>query len=330
MANQYLDMAGLQTLVGQIKAEDTKALTAAKEYSDEKVGSLIKGETTYDDMRSYVDAQVSAVESGATEETTYSTTVTKQVGGLNVGDDISNKSLKEVLDLILSPYVATSSVSVQPYNNDNFSGTTFGGQLGQGYDIKSVKVSWSKGSTQVTKVEVFKDSVADANKLGEATVSSGTSVSINTTDIEVASAENITTTTKIVAKVYDKNGEKGYTGERTVGSYHTPYWYGLKDITAGADLEDYVNGLTADDIKALTKVSSNYPAGKITFGNTSGKACILATVSTVNEAKDPNGFPNFSGFKSKDIEITDGYMKKTYHIYVADPGAQTGWYYTFS
>lgn len=242
-----------------------------------------------------------------TDESPNGATVT--VGGIKKGDKVSAKTYRELIDLLLHPYVAPSGIGLRL----NINGGTF--EKGTTQQVTSGTVNWALGSQKVDKAEILVSSVVK----GTGTPSGATATSVAVT---LDSPMDIKDNTAFTARVTDAT--KAYTGGNVSFSFVYPYYHGVMDKRE----------VESADVVALTKVVQ--AKGNKTFTYTSAnKYMVIAYPSSYGALKsilDPNKFENVNGFELKKVQVTglDG-TSQEYNVYVAnDRSNVSGYNMTFN
>ena len=237
-------------------------------------------------------------------------TTVNALGGIAAGTSLDNKSVLEILDMLLFPYVKQTVSSV--------SGTPNGGTFEKGntQTITQVKGTVTKKSKPITKVEILQGSTVLATKEGDEVKNGGTftftglSVSVPSTNVQ------------LTFRATDENGSV-VTGTTGAFTFVYPYYYGICDAGAIVN-EALVEGLTKDikskGEKAYT-YSPNNQCAVIAYPKAHG---------VLKSALDPNAFENISAFTRHEINITglDG-TTQAYYVYVSGAFTGSGFKYTF-
>ena len=242
-----------------------------------------------------------------TDESPNGATVT--VGGIKKGDKVSAKTYRELIDLLLHPYVAPSGIGLSL----NINGGTF--EKGTTQKVSSGTVRWTLGSQKINKAEILVSNVAK----GSAVPSSASATS---TAITLDNAMDIKDNTSFTARVTDTTSS--YNGGNVSFNFVYPYYHGVMDKRE----------VESADVVALTKVVQT--KGNKTFAYTStNKYMVIAYPSSYGVLKsilDPNKFENVNGFELKKVQVTglDGTAQE-YNVYVAnDRSNVSGYNMTFN
>lgn len=237
-------------------------------------------------------------------------TTVNALGGIGAGTSLDGKTVTEILDMLLFPYVkqTVSGVSGTP------NGGTF--EMGNNQTITQVKGTVTKKSKPITKVEVLQGSNVLATKEGEEVKNGGTftfsglSVPVNSVNVQ------------LTFRATDENGSKA---EGSTGSFSFvyPYYYGICEAGASID-EALVEGLTKDVSARGNKAYSYSPNNQcavIAFPKSHG---------VLKSALDPNAFENISAFTRHEVSVTglDG-KAVAYYVYVSGAFTGSGFKYTF-
>lgn len=237
---------------------------------------------------------------------------TRTVGGINVNTDISNWTVKEILLEIIAAYQPTTNVRVLSVTDTD---GVF--EVGDKKNITSVTVGWNKGSQQVTKAEVLRD----GSPIGEAVVSSGTSVAVSTTTAEIGGAAG---TVSITTRVTDNAAKPTISGSGKTWTFVYPFYYG---VAANAD------AVTGEAVAGMTKVVQT--KGSKTFAyNANNQVCVIAYPSSygnLRQIKDPNNFDVTGTFARKEVQVTgrDG-TAQNYAVYTNAASTLNGFKFTFN
>jgi hypothetical protein len=237
-------------------------------------------------------------------------TTVNALGGIGAGVSLDGKSVTEILDMLLFPYVKQTISNVKATPN----GGTF--EAGNNQVITAVQATVTKKSKKITKVELLQGSTVLAVKEGDEVANGGTftfsglNVAVNSVNVQLK------------VKAYDETGAsvEGSTGAFT---FVYPYYYGICDAGATID-EALVEGLSKE-------VSSK---GNKTYSYTTNNQCAVIAYpkahGVLKSALDPNAFENISAFTRHDVSVT-GLDGKTvaYYVYVSGAFTGSGFKYTF-
>ena len=237
-------------------------------------------------------------------------TTVNALGGIPANQSLDGMSVKEILDMLLFPYVKQTVGSV--------SGTPNGGtfEMGNNQVITQVKGTVTKKSKPITKVEVLQGTTVLATKEGDEVKNGGTftfsglSVAVNSTNVQLK---------------FRATDETGATAEANTGAFTFvyPYYYGICEAGAVVD-EALVEGLTKDVASKGNKAYSYSPNNQcavIAFPKSHG---------VLKSALDPNAFENIGAFTRHEVNVV-GLDGKTvaYYVYVSGAFTGSGFKYTF-
>lgn len=243
------------------------------------------------------------------EAVTYTDTspngATVAVGGFKKGDKPQNMTFKEFADQLLHPYVATSGVglSLSPTNGGTF-------EMGTTQTVTGATVRWTAGSQQVTKAEVL----VGGSPVGEADVSSGTSVSVTVSD-------SITVNKTFTARATDPT--KAYTGGNVTFTFVYPFYWGV--VASGSPVDSAaIVGLT----KSVTN-KGNKTVSYTTSGVQQAVFAFPASYGNLTSIMDQNNFENIDTFTKSTVQVTGlDSTPQQYNVYVSNVNVQ-GFSYTF-
>jgi hypothetical protein len=237
-------------------------------------------------------------------------TTVNALGGIPANTSLDGKSVTEILDMLLFPYVKQTISNVKGTPN----GGTF--ECGNNQTITAVQATVTKKSKKITKVELLQGSTVLAVKEGDEVANGGTftfsglSVAVNSVNVQLK------------VKAYDETGAsvEGSTGAFT---FVYPYYYGVCEAGASVD-EALVEGLTKD-------VSSK---GQKAYSYTTSNQCAVIAFpkshGVLKSALDPNAFENIAAFTRHEVSVTglDG-KAVAYYVYVSGAFTGSGFKYTF-
>ena len=237
-------------------------------------------------------------------------TTVNPLGGIPAGASLDGKSVTEILDMLLFPYVKQSISNVKGTPN----GGTF--EHGNNQVITQVQATVTKKSKKITKVELLQGSNVLATKEGDEVANGGTftfsglSVAVNSVNVQLK------------VKAYDETGAsvEGSTGGFT---FVNPYYHGT--CAAGAEINEAL-------VEGLTKDVSN--KGQKAYSYTTNNQCAVIaypkTHGTLKSALDPNAFENIASFTKHEVSVTglDG-KAVNYYVYVSGAFTGSGFKYTF-
>lgn len=174
MAEKYLTYTGLKTYDEQIKNWTLKQIDGIEAagtipgylyeghfYEDTQYTTEIEGKANFlyvdlgDNNKLYIyeNDEFVAVSDSGSEVSIGETTIA--CGGIAKGTDLTGKSLQEILEMMISPYVAPSNVNIA-FTKTKDGSTPYNGAFEHGETcyIPSVTVSWTAGSQNVEKVNL--------------------------------------------------------------------------------------------------------------------------------------------------------------------------------
>ena len=237
-------------------------------------------------------------------------TTVNSLGGISAGVSLDGKSVTEILDMLLFPYVkqTVSSVSGTP------NGGTF--ECGNNQVITQVKGTVTKKSKPITKVEVLQGSTVLATKEGDEVKNGGTftfsglSVAVDSVNVQLK---------------FRATDTEGQTAEASTGAFTFvyPYYYGVCEAGAVID-EALVEGLTKD-VKNKGEKAYSY-----TTNNQCAVIAFPKAHGVLKSALDPNAFENIGAFTRHEVSVTglDG-KAVAYYVYVSGAFTGSGFKYTF-
>lgn len=291
-------------------AKLAKALDERAKAGDAANAEAIAQEVT--DRKAAISQEVTdrnaAIEEAAIFENGITTV--NALGGIPANTSLDGKSVTEILDMLLFPYVKQTISNVK--------GTPNGGtyEHGNNQTITAVQATVTKKSKPITKVEVFQGSTSLAVKEGDEVKNGGTftfsglSVPVNSTNVQ------------LTVKATDENGSvvSGNTGTFT---FVYPYYYGICEAGATVD-EALVEGLTKD-ISGKAQKAYSY-----TINNQCAVIAYPKSHGALKSALDPNAFENISAFTRYEVSVTglDG-KAVAYYVYVSGAFTGSGFKYTF-
>ena len=237
-------------------------------------------------------------------DTTYtnSTPIPTAIGGIAKGTTFDNKTVQEVLDMLLYPYVAFSfTVSTEPAAGVYEKGTSI--------TLSKVNVNITKGSADVTKIYI-----KDSDNTTHAMVTSNIAQSGNNA---ITVRKVITKNTVVTVELTDSESNT----ESTTLSYSfvDPYYYGV--IADGVDI-------TASVITGLTKDVKAKGNKAYTFNMSNQKALLAYPKSygLLTLIKDANNFDVTNTFNVHAVSVNS----VDYYVYVLSNTATSNMKFTFN
>ena len=287
------------------KALDDRAKAAV---AAEKLRAEAKEAEIAEDLAQEVEDREAAIDEAVTFENGITTV--NALGGIPANTSLDGKSVTEILDMLLFPYVKQTISNVKGTPN----GGTF--EHGNNQTITAVQATVTKKSKKITKVELLQGSAVLATKEGDNVANGGTftfsglNVAVNSVNVQ------------LTVRAYDETGEavEGKTGGFT---FVYPYYYGVCEAGAAVD-EALVEGLTKD-------VSGK---GQKAYSYTTNNQCAVIAFpkshGALKSALDPNAFENIAAFTRHEVPVTglDG-KTQAYYVYVSGAFTGSGFKYTF-
>ena len=211
------------------KALDDRAKERAADNADAIAQEV---EDRVDAIAQEVEDRNDAIDEAVTFENGITTV--NALGGIPANTSLDGKSVTEILDMLLFPYVKQTISNVKGTPN----GGTF--EHGNNQVITAVQATVTKKSKKITKVELLQGSTVLATKEGDAVANGGTftfsglNVAVNSVNVQLK------------VKAYDETGAsvEGTTGAFT---FVYPYYYGVCEAGAAVD-ETLVEGLIENDM----------------------------------------------------------------------------------
>lgn len=331
MAEKYLTYTGLQTYDGLIK-----------NWTETRFGGTIKG--YYDDGEFYEHAIHSSEDSltpkenylyvdlgdnnrlymyngssyepvsdsGSAEISLNEATIS--CGGISKGTDLTGLSLQEILEMMISPYVPPTSLSVVPYKSK----ISYIEQGDTDIYINSVKVSWTNGSIPVDRVALSGDASMVIDNI---------SPSVNSVTFELETPIQITTSSKSFTASLNVPGKNPVSASGSISNnYVYPIYYGAVSVTA--------DNLAASDIQGATKVLSS---GTQTYAYTvSDGYPMIASKNRITKVTDASGITDYTNaFKSSETEISlssvnPAWGPTTYYVYTGSRATLNAFQFKFT
>ena len=285
---------GTVDLTGYQKSRDTNLATTDKTV----VGAINELKDNIDNFEGG---------SGGTFETTQLTL--NAVGGITTNTDLNGKTWQEIIDQMFYPYTKPV-VAV--------SGTPNGGifEKGNTQTITNVRVTVTKKSKKITKVEVFDGSTSLGSKTGT-TVENGGTFNF-TVSVSVPSINK-----QLTAKVTDESGTIVSTN---TGAFTFVYPYYVGACSDGVAIDETL-------VKGLTKKIESKGNKSIAY-TTNNERMVFAYPSsygTIKSIIDPNNFDVTASFVRSTINITglDG-TAQSYYVYVNSASTQSNFTMKFN
>ena len=335
MAEKYLSYSGLKEYDGLIKnwtLDKLKGIEAAgtilgyyyngEFYSDALHTELIEGKENFlyvdqdDNNKLYVyngNSYELVSDSGSAEVDINETTVA--CGGIAKGTDLTGKSLQEILEMMLSPYVAPSNASIIIAKNK-----TGYMEYGDTCQITMATATWTKGSVPVSSIELRLD--GSDTIIGTATPAAGdASAPIDFTDMTLS-----TTPIKFNA-TFKVNGHNDINVSTTASNnFVYPIYYGSSSVTA--------DNLTDSDVKGKTKLISS---GTQTLAFTTSDAYpMIASTRRITKVTDSSGITDYTNaFSGSETQISlsssdPTWGPVTYYVYTGSRATLDNFQFKFT
>lgn len=218
------------------------------------------------------------------------------IGQIKVGQTFEDVPIKEMLTMILYPYVApVITCSTSPTGGLKHKGTTVQNIV--------VTANVTKKSKKITSVKFFKDSTV----IKESTEEILTGSAQRTANIDAIN-DNCT----IKASAYD--GESTVNSNDVAFQFVNPYYVGILDASTEIPTTAQITGLT-EVLSTPTNITR-------TFASIASQRVCIAVPSgwTIKTIIDPNGFDITASYTKHTITITTktGGVQETYNVYVSD------------
>lgn len=240
--------------------------------------------------------------------TTDSLTV-NSLGGIGANVDLNGLTVNEVLQKLLFPYIEPSI---------NVSSTPNGGIFERGniQTITNVRVSITKKSERIIRIEILDDGQVIAEQQGDAIANGGMfNYAVN---VQIPSVNK-----QLIIRVTD-NSNKQFTRTTNTFTYIYPYYWGVCDEGIEVD---------ADLVKGLTKSVESRGTKTVRY-TTNNQKMIFAYPSSygsIASVLDPNNFDVTSTFVRKQLTIIglDG-TEQSYYVYENSPSTVSNFSMRFS
>ena len=231
----------------------------------------------------------------AREKFSTETLTVNSLGGIAAGADLNGLTVREILAKLLYPYVKPTISATGTPNGGVF-------EKGDNQEITNVRVSVTKKSEKITKVEVFNGSVSLGVKEGDEVKAGGTfdfpvTVSVPSTNVI------------LTAKVTDATN-KTYNANTGAFNFVYPYYVGVVAEDAVID-EALVKGLTKKvEINEAKTIPYTCDNQKMVFAYPKAYDILKSVI-------DPNNFNVTGTFTKQEVSITglDG-TAQPYYVYV--------------
>ena len=236
-------------------------------------------------------------------------TVINSIGGISAGSNLNGMTTLEILNKLIFPYVAPTYSAV---------GTPNGGfyEKGNNQVITNVKVTVTKKSEKITKIEVF-DSSTSLGYLEGVDIENGGTFNFNV-NVEVNSINKQLTVTITDAS------NNSYTTKTGTFNFIYPYYVGVCEVN---------DEITETLIKGLTKRIEAKGSKSISYTTNNQKMVFAYPSSYGNIAKilDLNSFDVTNTFNKTAISIIglDG-TAKNYYVYTNSASTVTNFAMKFN
>lgn len=269
-----------------------------------------RGKTAYDHSQS-AHAPSNATYNDTLYKSSVASTVT--VGGIAKGytTPASGVEVKDMIDKLLHPYVAPSSITAQMLSAN-------GGVVEKGttQTITGVKVSWTQGSEVIMRITVKNGSTVIKTVTGESASDAFQSPKTITFD----SPLSITTDTQLTVEVEDYRAEQIYTAKTGKYTFVSPYYYGAVAASVTTPTASNVTSLTKK-VEAKGNKSFNY-----TCNNQKMAYAYPKSYGALSKILDANSFDVTGTFTRS--EVTVGGV--AYYVYINDASTVSSFKMTFN
>ena len=236
-------------------------------------------------------------------------TVINSIGGISAGSNLNGMTTLEILNKLIFPYVAPTYSAV---------GTPNGGfyEKGNNQVITNVKVTVTKKSEKITKIEVF-DGSTSLGYLEGVDIENGGTFNFNV-NVEVNSINKQLTVTITDAS------NNSYTTKTGTFNFIYPYYVGVCEVN---------DEITETLIKGLTKRIETKGSKSISYTTNNQKMVFAYPSSYGNIVKilDPNSFDVTNTFNKTAISIIglDG-TAQNYYVYTNSASTVTNFAMKFN
>lgn len=232
---------------------------------------------------------------------------TVAVGGITKGTDLTGKTIQEVLEMLLAPYVAP--VLGTPSATKSPSGTL---EYGQSSTVSKVTASWTKGSRNITKVSLSGAATGEVlNPTGTSNVFSFDALTISGSD-----SKSFTVTLEDGSQTLSKSISVS-------NSYAYPYYAGTCQCLASE--------LTAEVIQANRKGLDKPADYTVT---TDDSSMFLVTSKAITKITDGAGVNDYTtAFEHATIQLSSTnpvWGPVLFNVYVGPRGTATNFKYKFT
>lgn len=246
--------------------------------------------STFEQFKQEIEDRLS--NAGGNVAYTNTTPTPQALGGIPKGTTFDNKSITEVLNMLLYPYV-TFSVSISTSPN----GGTF--EKSASKTISGCTVSITKGSASITSITVKYGNEVKATKTENIGTSNSFTFDTPITITSSSSYKNFTVTAIDSTEVSKSNTSGTFT-------FVDPYYYGVTSKDASS--------ITASNITSMTKDIKSKGSKSYTYNMSQQRAVIAypASYGTLSSVKDSQNNDNLSLFTRTEVTINE----VNYYVYV--------------
>lgn len=299
----YTTLKQVEDWIKSHESEFTTLQNSVKNKVDKEPG---KGLSTND----YSNEEKEKVQNAFNASTyTNTTPIVQAHGGIAVGETFNQVPVNEMFDKILYPWIAPR-VSAQVTAPSN--GGTF--EIGSTQNVTNIRVSVTKSSHNITKVEVLN---------GGTSLGSKTDAVSNGGSFDFAVTQAVKTNTTFTAKVTDAKNKVTSANTGTF-TFVYPYYWGA--VAASGTI-------TQDIVKALPKQIVTKGNKSTTFTCNNQRICFAYPKSygDIKTIKDQNNFDVTGTFTKSVVSITglDG-TPQDYNVYVNSASTVSGFGMTFN
>ena len=244
-----------------------------------------------------LDTTVEQINNKITESDIFVTdmTVINGIGGIESGSNLNGMTTLEILNKLIFPYVAPL-VTV--------SGTPNGGlyEKGNTQTITNVRVSVTKKSEKITKIEIF-DGETSLGILEGTDIENG---GVFNFEVDI----NVNSINKQLSAVVTDNSNKSYSSKTNSFNFVYPYYVGVCDVNSEIT-ESLIKGLTK---KIETKGSKTI---KYTTDNQRMIFAYPTSYGVISKILDANSFDVTNTFSHSTLNIIGlDNTSQSYYVYI--------------
>lgn len=276
----------------------------------------------WDKAKAYIDNG----DADAINSVTYTNEdpTTMKVGGINVGQTFENKTIKEMFDALLYPYVAPTGATAQLVGGNG--GTM---EVGTSTTRTGVNTYCTRGSVDIATVTLSGATTATSEEGQISQTTNGQRATCNFTGLNISITA--ATPTNNVGRVTASFNDGTTTITANTGSYNFvyPYFYGASDTVAAS--------MASDTIQAGTKNVS--VEGKKTFAFTTDNQypfiaypASYGALAKVTDGAEVNDYTNSFGSPAT-ISVTSAdpaWGPVDYYVYTGSRGTLSNFSYVFT